>query len=247
MSVAGIDPLEGVEVGGHGRPAKAPVVAGVMRRDVPTVRDEMPIRQAARRLLVLGAPGVIVVDGSGQVIGVLREQDLLVRFGRRRRSAWWTGLVDPARLAREYRHAVGVTVGEVMTPAARTVRPGMALSEAARLFDQPGVTLVPVLDDGRLVGSLSRRDIVLGLMDEPGAVEAASDADLVERMQREMAREGAWMPHRRPAICAHKGVLELWGLVDSEAQRAAIETMARAVPGCRGVESHLAPRCAALR
>jgi CBS domain-containing protein len=247
MSVAGIDPLEGFEIWGHDRPARAPVVTDVMRRDPATVRDEMPIRQAARRLVVGGAPGAIVVDRNGQVVGVLTERDLLVRFGPRPRNAWWTSLVDPDRLAREYRRVAGVTAGDVMTPGARTVRPNMPLSEAAGLFDRPDVTVVAVLEDDRLVGSLSRRDIVVGLMDEPGSVEAASDAALVERMEREMAREHAWLPRRRPAICAHDGVLELWGLVDSEAQRAALETMARAIPGCRGVDSHLALRCATLR
>jgi hypothetical protein len=117
------------------------------------------------------------------------------------------------------------------------------LSAAAQRYDAPGVTLVPVMDDDCLVGSLSRRDLILGLLDEPGPAEVPSDAEHIERMRGEMAREGAWVHGPRPAIHAHGCVLELWGLVDTEPQRPAIETTARAIPGCRGVESHLALKC----
>jgi len=66
-----------------------------------------------------------------------------------------------------------------------------------------------------------------------------SDADLILRMQEWMAEEHGWVPMPRPAVTACAGLLILWGLVDTQAEKAALETMARAIPGCHGVESHL--------
>jgi osmotically-inducible protein OsmY len=65
-----------------------------------------------------------------------------------------------------------------------------------------------------------------------------SDARLVAEMKAALARE-AWVSNRGIVVQAKQGVIALWGLVRSDAERAALETMARAVPGCAGVDSHL--------
>jgi osmotically-inducible protein OsmY len=91
---------------------------------------------------------------------------------------------------------------------------------------------------GRLVGTLSRRDLVRMLITAPPATIRRSDAELMAEMQARM-RDEAWLRTPRPVVYVDDGVLALWGLVDSEAQKAALETMARAIPGCRSVESHL--------
>ena len=57
-------------------------------------------------------------------------------------------------------------------------------------------------------------------------------------MQERMAQE-PWVPTRRPMVFAAGGVVALWGLVESESQKLALETMASAMPGCRGLDSHL--------
>lgn len=61
-------------------------------------------------------------------------------------------------------------------------------------------------------------------------------------MRSRMAAE-PWVPGGVLAQ-AHRGVIDLWGLVSTETERAALETMARSMPGCRGVENHLAVRSA---
>ena len=96
-----------------------------------------------------------------------------------------------------------------------------------------------VVADDRLIGTISRSDLVKGLVREPAEPVWQSDADLVARMQEWMAEEHGWVPLPRPAVTASDGLLILWGLVDTQAQKSALETMARAIPGSRGVESHL--------
>jgi hypothetical protein len=106
------------------------------------------------------------------------------------------------------------------------------------LLEDAGVGLLPVVVDERLVGTLSRRDLLKCLPAAPTADAWRSDADLVAGMQERMARE-PWVPARRPMVFAAGGIVALWGLVESESQKLALETMASAMPGCRAVDSHL--------
>jgi CBS domain-containing protein len=235
---SGTEAIGGCTVGGHRSPDSA-TVADVMARDVIPVRRETPVHQVAMILLDRGLPGIPVVDLEDRVVGVLGEQDLLARLRPRGRRAWWQGLADDGdRLARECRRAIGMTAGEVMTHPAITASPTLPVTSAVLLFDDPRVGLLPVVAEGRLVGALSRRDLVKWLPVGPVADVWRSDADLVAEMQERMAQE-PWVSIRRPVVSAAEGVLALSGLVRSEAEKLALETMASAIPGCRGVDSHL--------
>lgn len=172
------------------------------------------------------------------MIGVVGEGDLLARLRPGRRRPWWRVLADGEHLAREYRRATGITPGEVMTHPAVTATPALPVSSAVLLLDDSGVGLLPVVVEGRLVGTLSRRDLLKCLSATPTAHARRSDADLVIGMLERMAQE-PWAPARRPLVFAAGGVVSLWGLVESESQKVALETMASAMPGCRSVESHL--------
>jgi CBS domain-containing protein len=216
----------------------ATTVADVMRRDVGSVSPETSVHRAGRMLVDHETPALPVVDRSGHVVGIFSEEDLVARLGPRRRHPWWHVLTAGDQLAQEFRRAAGTTVADVITAPAITASPTLPLSSAALLFQTPRLHLVPVIDGSRLVGTVGRRDLLRGLVSEPEYVWE-SDRDLVSRMQAWMAEELGWVPTPRPAVTACNGLLILWGLVDTHAQKAALETMARAIPGCRGVESHL--------
>jgi osmotically-inducible protein OsmY len=57
---------------------------------------------------------------------------------------------------------------------------------------------------------------------------------MCKRLQQE-----SWIPSPRPSVLARHGILGVWGVVPSEAQKAALEAMARTIPGCTGVENRL--------
>ena len=221
-------------------------VAGVMTTDVTVVSPETPLHIAARLLLAQGLPALAVVDSRGCVVGVLSEHDLAGRLAPRRVRPWWHLLVDTEHLACEYRRATGLTVEEVMTAPAVTVSPDASLGAAIRLFDDPEVALVPVVQAGRLVGGLGRRHLVERLATVPASVTRRSDAELVAEMQNRMAQEG-WISKPYPTIEACDGTLALWGIVGGDAEKAALETMARAIPGCKAVANRLIAREATYR
>jgi CBS domain-containing protein len=220
------------------RSADVTTVADVMSRDVATIHRETPVHQVARVLLEWGLPGAPVIDSESRVIGVVGEDDLLARLRPRARRRWWRMLAGRDDLANEYRRASGITAGEVMTHPAVTVAPALPVSSAVALLDDSGVGLLPVVDKEQLVGTLSCRDLLKCLSAKPTAHTRWSDADLVTEMQERMSQE-SWVPARHPLVFADDGVVALWGLVETESQKLALETMASTMPGCRAVDSQL--------
>jgi CBS-domain-containing membrane protein len=219
-----------------------------MVREITAISPDTSIHEATRLLREQGLPGLPVVDPKGRVVGMLEEQDLLARLAPPPRRPWWHLLVATEQMAREYRKATGITVGEIMTCPPVTVSPTASLEALLRLFDAPEVGLVAVVSAGRLVGAVGRRDLAAGLSAAaaPVAPVRCADADLLAQMQERMARE-AWISRVRPTVEARDGVLTLWGVVASEAEQAALITMARAVPGCQGVADRLVANGAAYR
>jgi CBS-domain-containing membrane protein len=209
-------------------------VQDVMTKDVITVWRDAPVHEAARLMANHGVSGLPVVDAEGAVLGIVTEADLILRQAAPRARHWWEQLfADPDALARDYRKAAGTTVGEVMTTAVVTVSPELRVDTAARILVDRGVRRLPVVRDGRLVGVVSRADLVKALAARPTFVVWAPDEDLV-RIMRERMKAAPWTS-TGVTVEAHDGVIELWGTVASDAQRSALETMARGVPGCRGV------------
>ncbi len=215
----------------------------IMTHEVITARPEMSIREAAELMATHGISGLPVVDERGAVVGILSEGDLILRQTPRTPRPWWRGFFqDGERMAREYQKAMGTTVGEVMTRAVVCVSPDLPVESAALILAERQIRRLPVVSQGRLVGIVSRGDLVRALArtPAPGTV-AASDAELVAEMRRRMAAE-PWASRYGVVVQAEGGILTLWGLTDTEAEKAALETMARGVPGVKGVESHLLVR-----
>lgn len=215
-------------------------IGEIMTRDVITVAPQTSIREAASRMVDHSVSGLPVVDEQGKLVGVLSEGDLILRQRARQRVPWWRAFFqDGERLAREYQKAAGTTVAEVMTKAVISVSPDLPIEAAALILDQRRIRRVPVVADGRVVGIVSRGDLVKILAKAPSPVGGpTSDSQLVSEMRARLANE-PWVSHHGIVVDAENGELLIWGLVASEAEKSAVETMARALPGVKGVRSRL--------
>jgi CBS-domain-containing membrane protein len=216
----------------------------VMTREVITVRPETTIRDAAELMTTYGISGLPVVDDRGVVVGVLSEGDLILRQRPRERAPWWrTFFADGERLAREYQQAAGTTAGEVMTRAVLCVSPEVSIDTAASILDSRRIRRLPVVAHGRLVGIVSRGDLIKALANGggPDTSVTPSDAQLVRELKDRMKRE-PWVTNQGIVVQATDRILSLWGIVASEAEKSALETMARAIRGARGIDSHLVVR-----
>lgn len=231
---------------GFDHASEARTVADVMTADVTVISPETAVHAAARLLLAQGLPALPVVDSEGCVVGVLSEHDLTGRLAPRRVRPWWHLFVDAEHLARGYRKATGLTAEEVMTHPAVTVSPSASLAAVVRLFDDPELDLVPVVLAGRLVGAVGRRHLLEQLSTVPAAATRRSDAELVAEMHDRMAQE-AWISKPYPTVEACDGTVALWGIVDGNAEKAALDTMARSIPGCKAVANRLIARDAIYR
>jgi CBS domain-containing protein len=213
-------------------------VQEIMTADVIAVGPDASVHDAARLMSDHGVSGLPVVDDDGYVIGIVTEGDLILRQAAPRARHWWRWFfADPEKLAREYQKASGTTVGEVMTRVVVSIPPALGIEAAARILHDRGLRRLPVVLDGRLVGILSRADLVKALAATPVASAAASDAELATAMRQRMQAE-PWTSFA-VAVEAADGVITLRGIAATEAERSALETMARAIPGCRAVDNQL--------
>ncbi|MGZ9160946.1 MAG: CBS domain-containing protein [Candidatus Limnocylindrales bacterium] len=137
-------------------------VREVMTSEVCQVKPETPLREVAQLLVERQVSGVPVVDDAGRVLGVVSEGDFLAReageSARPSAPLWWTWAAGPDKKAIERMHAT--TAGTAMTAPAVTVGADRPLSEAAMIMARRQINRLPVVEDGRLVGIISRADIV---------------------------------------------------------------------------------------
>jgi CBS domain-containing protein len=219
-------------------------VEDIMTRDVITVRPETTIHEAAALMVTHGISGLPVVDDACRVVGIVSEGDLILRQKERRSRPWWRSFLDDGeKLAREYQKRAGTTVGDAMTRSVLCVSPRLPIESVAVVLDEQRIRRVPVVDLGRLVGIVSRGDLIRSLASEPlrPAGAARAEGDLVREFKARLAAE-PWAKAHGIVAQAEKGVLGLWGLVDSEAEKSAVETLARAIAGVTSIENHLVVR-----
>jgi CBS-domain-containing membrane protein len=217
--------------------------AEVMSRNVVTIRQDATLRDAIRLMLDHAISGLPVVDAEGRVVGMVTEGDLLRRAEtqtERHRPRWLEILMGPGRLSDEYVRSHARKVGEIMTQAVVGVPPDAPLDQIVALMEQHRVKRLPVLDGERLVGIVSRADLLRALarlLDrEPAA--AGDDAAIRQSVLAEMAR-GEWAPRVGISVTVTDGVVDLRGVITDDKERAALRVAAENVPGVRVVTDHL--------
>ena len=217
--------------------------ADLMTSFVVTVTPEATIEYAAQLMLQHRISGLPVTDSDGAVLGIVTESDLLRRaeIGTDKRHARWVSLlIGPGRLAQEYVNTHGRKVGEVMTERVFTVTPEMPLADLVALMETKHVKRVPIVDQGRLVGIVSRADVMaalVGLLSEKPA-GSVTDSDIRNQILAEIDRQ-PWGPRDSVDVIVTNGVVVLKGTIPDERERAALCVAAENVPGVKAVHDRL--------
>ncbi len=217
----------------------------VMTTEVITVEPTATVHDVAALLSERGISGVPVVDSDRRVIGIVSEGDLLHRaeMGTERRTEHRRARWFEQDLARDYVKSHGRLVKDVMSRDVIFVLDATDLADVAMVLETKRIKRVPVLRDGRLVGIISRANLVRALAatkTPPAAEGEADDRDIRARLLAEL-RGKKWVHSWAADIIVKDRVVHLWVSDDqSLEERAALRIAAENTQGVRGVEEHVA-------
>ena len=206
-------------------------IADVMTREVVSVRPGASLKQAAQLLVEHRISGLPVVDDENHVLGVFSEADVLPKetagVFAQQPLAWLTGFdieVDRSKLDAH-------VVGEAMTSPALTIEAEMPVSKAARLMSQRGINRLPVVEEEKLVGIVTRADLVRAFV--------RSDAEIAREIREELVVGRFGLEPHSVEVAVEDGEVALSGGLEHRADAELFEAQVRAVPGVVDVRSRL--------
>ncbi|MFO7908440.1 MAG: CBS domain-containing protein [Halomonas sp.] len=219
----------------------------IMTKDVISVGPEEEVSAIAQLLLNHHISAVPVIDESHQVLGIVSEGDLMRRIRKEdgKESSWWLSLFAGHKDPADYVKTHGRKADEVMTVNPMTIEEDAPLHKIARLLEKHRIKRVPVVKEGKLVGIVSRANLLQGLATEAAASDGAlKDDRAIRDAILDEIEDNTGVRSAAISVTVSNGVAELWGLIDSSDQRKAIEVAAENTPGVTRVENNLgyAPR-----
>ena len=217
--------------------------ADVMVTNVITVGPEACVEDVAHLLLTNRISGLPVVGAEGKIVGIVSEGDLMRRAeaGTGRRRPWWLAMLTGQEvLAAEYVKEHSRKVTDVMTRNVVTAAPETPLQDIATLLEKNGIKRVPIVKDGKVVGIVSRANLLQALASLRKQIEAGApnDGTIRENIVARLKAE----PWTRPSlinVIVQDGTVELWGIVDSQTEKKAVRVAAEVTPGVRAVNDNL--------
>jgi CBS-domain-containing membrane protein len=217
----------------------------VMTAPVVTVTPEASVPEIAALLIERRISAVPVVDGDA-VVGIVSEGDLLRRGEtrtERQRPGWLEMLLNRDLQAAEFVKEHGACARDVMSPDVVSVTPDTDLAEIARVLERRRIKRVPVIENGALVGIVSRANLLRALVayrHSRTGLEGRSDPEIARALDERLRQQG-WVDVSRINVVVTDAVVHLWGTVDSAEQRRALAVAAAEIPGVERVEDHLTP------
>jgi len=192
------------------------------------------IAEAAETLLAKHISAVLVYDAANALVGVLSEGDLMRRSelgSDRKRPRWLEALLSGGRLAESYALSHGRKIGEIMTKKLVTVSENAELSVAVDLMLRYGVKRLPVLSGEKVIGIVSRADLLKALVASlPRENGKHPDAEIKAAIEAELLKFG-WAPRESVRVEARDGVVTLTGAITDERLREGLRVIAENIPG----------------
>jgi CBS domain-containing protein len=214
--------------------------AQVMTFGAATIKPEASIREAARMMLDYRISGLPVVDDEGNLVGIITEGDLLGGVtGDRQRRRWLEFILNDGS-ASPPQPPRAQSVGELMTRQVITATEDTPVQEIVKQMKTNGIKRIPVVKGNKVVGIVSRSDLLRGLALEAKMMPSADAEDyaLRDRVLQKLMEEG-----RGTGVCVNvlvqQGVVELRGAMPNQDLAARLVATARQVPGVKDVVDRL--------
>jgi CBS domain-containing protein len=214
----------------------------IMTRQVITVGPDTTIVEAAATMLQNHISGLPVVDASGKLVGIVSEGDFIRRAEigtQRKHGRWLTFLLGPGSAAGDFVREQGRKVGEVMTKEPFTVTEDTSLEDIVDLMEKNNVKRLPVMRGDRIVGIVSRSNLLQAVARLAREVpDPTADDDHIRDRIIATIEKTDWMPFGLNVI-VHNGVVHLNGVITEDRSRKAAIVAAETVAGVREVHDHL--------
>jgi CBS domain-containing protein len=214
----------------------------IMTAKVITVTEDASVSDVARLLVDNGISALPVVDATGKLLGIVSEGDLMHRAeaGTGLRRSWWLSLFTDASVsAAQFVKEHSRRVSDIMTRNVITTSPETPIADIANLLESNRIKRVPVVADGKVIGIVSRANLVRAIAGSPQPAQGLRGKD-VEIRHNIMARlksepwSPAWLNVR-----VEDGIVELWGATTSQAQKRAARVAAEITPGVVRVDDNI--------
>lgn len=215
----------------------------IMTESIVCVNVKETVFDAAELLLGAGVSAAPVVNDQGNVLGIVSEADLIHRaeIATTPRKSWLQRLLGgEATAAREFVSTHARKVSDIMTREVVTASDDATLVELVELIEKHRVKRIPIVRDNKLVGIVSRANLLGALLSrEPeGTVELTDDNQLRQAVIDAFDKQ-PWKSRWPVNVVVSDGAVHLWGFVESEDVRKAYRVAAENVPGVKKVRSHL--------
>jgi CBS-domain-containing membrane protein len=216
-----------------------------MVRNVVTVTPDTEAEAAVKLLVEHDISAMPVLDPEGRVIGIISEADLLRRaeLGTEKHRPWWLEAVTPSdTLAIDFVKAHGRRVAELMSEHVVSASEDTPLSEIAALLERHRIKRLPILTDGKLVGIVSRANLIQALASKPVADgERLADDRTLRLAILARLKDQPWTHFGASNVVVADGVVHLWGLVRSPEEHKALLALAEEVAGVGKVADETIP------
>lgn len=217
----------------------------IMTTDVITVTPSTTVREIATILLKHRISAVPVVDADNSVLGVVSEGDLMrrVETGTELQRSWWLNIFAPAHdIQVDFIKSHGRTAEQVMTRNLITVSSDTSLGEIATLLEKNRIKRVPVIEDGKIIGIVSRANLLHAFAATaaapPDGAQKPEDREIRELVitaLKEVETGGYSMIN----VVVTPDVVQLWGAVADDTEERAAIVAAESVTGVKKIESYL--------
>jgi len=213
----------------------------IMTTPVVGIEPSASIADAAGLMLSKKISGLPVIRSDGSLVGIISEGDFLRRgeLGtERKRSRWLEFLISPGKAADEYVQANGRRIEEVMSEDVVTASPDASIAEVVELMTRHHVKRIPVIDSGKVVGIITRSDLLRAFLNVLPAPAPMDDEQIRQNIIAELATQ-KWAGKEMIDVTVDKGLVELSGAIFDERERQAAIVAAENVAGVRAVKDNL--------
>lgn len=210
----------------------------LMTTNIVTLPPDAPLEAVVQALADRGISGAPVVGADGTLLGMVTEGDLIQRLIAKDmpEQSWFSGLFrSAANQAARFARVHGRKARDVMTAQLATVTEDTSIEHVARIIEEKGVRRVPVVRDGKLVGVVSRADLIRAMIMPAASLTADAPDERIRRDVLKAMRDQPWVDTFYLFADVRDGIVTFHGFCRSDEVKQALRVLAEEIEGVKGV------------